>query len=251
MDLTGQTILVTGGNGGIGNAIAKDLLNNGASVAIHYHNKSEQAETLKKAFPEQADIFQADLGNTQACQQLVNDVFKKFGVLHSVIQNAGLTLKSPLNDNLADWQEKWETTQQVNLMAPGIISKEAIRIFQEQGLEGRIIFISSRAAFRGDTPEYWAYAASKGGLHSLNKSIARYYGTIGVKSFEIAPGFVQTPMAQEFIDTYRENHVKGDLALNDLTQPQDIANWTTFLASGKADHATGTTIDVNAGSYVH
>lgn len=251
MDLSKQIILLTGGNGGIGNAIANDLLMHGAQVAIHYNQNTANTEATKATFGSQAALFQADISQPQQCQQLVTDVIDHFGQLNGLVNNAGITLKSPLNTNSNKWADDWQKTQDTNLMAPGILSKEAVAAFRRQDQGGRIIFISSRAAFRGDTPEFWAYAASKGGMHSLNKSIARYFGKEGIQSFEVAPGFVATPMAEEFIKTYGEEHVKGDLALNEMTQPSDIANWITFLASGKADHATGTTIDVNAGSYMH
>lgn len=114
-----------------------------------------------------------------------------------------------------------------------------------------MVHISSRAAFRGDTTAYMAYAASKGGMVSLSRSIARGYGKQGIKSFVVAPGFIQTDMAQQFIDVYGEQFVLDDLALDTLTQPKDLAPTVIFLLSGWMDHATGCTIDVNAGSYVH
>jgi 3-oxoacyl-[acyl-carrier protein] reductase len=116
---------------------------------------------------------------------------------------------------------------------------------------GRIINISSRAAFRGDTAEYMAYAASKAGVSALTKSIARAYGKDGIKAFNIAPGFVRTEMAKDFIEQYGEEFATSDIALERLTEPKDIAPMVTFLASGLADHATGCTIDINAASYVH
>ncbi len=251
MDLSEKIILVTGGNGGIGNAIARDLLEHGARVGIHYNQNKANAEATKASFGSQATLFQADISQTDQCQQLVTNVIKYFGGLDCLVNNAGITLKSPLSSDLDDWSKAWQKTQATNLKASAILSKEAVGVFRKQGRGGKVIFISSRAAFRGDTPEFWAYAASKGGMHSLNKSIARYFGKEGILSFEVAPGFVATPMADEFIKIYGEQHVKGDLALNEITQPSDVAHWITFLASGKADHATGTTIDVNAGSYVH
>ncbi|WP_317129010.1 SDR family NAD(P)-dependent oxidoreductase [Mangrovivirga cuniculi] len=114
-----------------------------------------------------------------------------------------------------------------------------------------MINISSRAAYRGDTPDYLAYGASKGALVSLTKSIARAYGKDDIKAFEIAPGFTRTDMAQDFIDQYGENYALDDIALKNLTEPGDISPTIVFLLSGKADHLTGTSIDVNAGSYVH
>ena len=87
-------------------------------------------------------------------------------------------------------------------------------------------------------------------MESLTKSLARAYGKENITVFGVAPGFTRTDMAQDFIDTYGENYVVDDLALSELTEPKDIAQMVAFLASGLAKHATGTTIDINAGSYV-
>ena len=116
---------------------------------------------------------------------------------------------------------------------------------------GIIINIASRAAFRGDKKDYMAYAASKAGVVGLTRSIAQAYGKDGIKAFLVAPGFVKTEMAQDFIDEYGEENTLGDMALNQITEPADIARFVAFLASGLADHATGGTFDINAGSYVH
>ena len=104
----------------------------------------------------------------------------------------------------------------------------------------------------GDTtPAYMSYAASKGGVVALTRSLARGFGKDGICAFVLTPGFVRTDMAQDFIDEYGEAFVVGDLALDHLTEPAHLAPLVVLLASGLADHATGTTIDVNAGSYVH
>jgi NAD(P)-dependent dehydrogenase (short-subunit alcohol dehydrogenase family) len=86
---------------------------------------------------------------------------------------------------------------------------------------------------------------------SLTKSIARAFGKEEIKAFVVAPGFTKTEMAQQFINQYGEDFAKSDIALNELTLPEDIAPTVAFLLSGMMDHATGTTIDINAGSYVH
>ena len=125
----------------------------------------------------------------------------------------------------------------------------AIKQFQQTS-GGRIINISSRAAFRGDTGDYLAYAASKGGMISLTKTIARSFGKDNIKAFSIAPGFVRTPMAQGYIDKFGEKDILNEISLPKLTEVEDVAPLITFMASGKMDHATGCTIDINAGSYM-
>lgn len=137
----------------------------------------------------------------------------------------------------------------INLTATGLLCRSAIAHFQRIG-GGRIVNIASRAAFRGDTPDYLAYAASKAGIVALTRSIARGFGKSEIKAFVVAPGFTRTDMAQAFIDTYGEDFASSDIALKKLTEPSDIAPTVTFLLSGLSDHATGTTIDLNAGSYV-
>ena len=128
-----------------------------------------------------------------------------------------------------------------------------IKVFIDQAKaqqNGRIVMISSRAAFRGDTTDYLAYAASKGALVSLTRSIARHYGKEGIKAFLIAPGFTKTDMANEILSVYGEDFALKDIALKELARPEDMAPMVTLLCSGLADHATGTSIDINSGSYV-
>ncbi len=248
IDLTGQTILVTGASRGIGHGIAGALGNSGATVAVHYRQNQSSAEKLAKTIGNGSRVFQADLEDPKACENLFNDVVQAFGHLDVLVNNAGIFLNSPLDSNR--WLEDWNKTLDVNLRAAAILSRLATLHFQKNG-GGRIINISSRAAFRGDNPEHLAYAASKAGLVALTKSVARGYGKDNITSFLIAPGWVKTDMNKETIERYGEEAITKDLALNKLTQPKDLAPMIVLLASGLTDHATGTTIDINAGSYVH
>ena len=250
IDLKGKNILVTGASRGIGKSIAEKLAAAGARVAIHYNKNKEEAEKLAKQIGNNAAIFKADLENKNECRKLFNDVLHSFKYLDVLVNNAGVSFCSDMNDADKNWDEIWDRTMKINLDAVGILCREAIKHFSERN-EGRIITIASRASFRGDTPEYIAYAASKGGLVSLSRSIARGYGKKGIKAFLIAPGFVETDMAQEFIDEYGKDYVLSDLALTTLTQPENISPFVVLLSSGLGDHATGCTIDINAGSYVH
>lgn len=250
MDLSNQTILVTGASRGIGRATALALADAGATVAVHYGHSTEAAQTVADACGPDARPFQADLTNLAATDRLVDDVLNAYGRLHTLVLNAGVARSMPLDTDTTDWADDWNDTMHVNLRAPELLCRHALPHFQSEG-GGRIISIASRAAFRGDTPDYMSYAASKAGLVALTRSVARGFGDDGVTAFTLAPGFTRTDMAQDFIDTYGAEHVTGDLALSELTEPGDIAPFVTFLASGQADHATGTTIDVNAGSYVH
>lgn len=250
IDLSNKNILVTGASRGIGRAIALGLGKSGARVAVHYNNNREEAEALAKQIGNGSQAFGADLGTGEGPLQLWEAVIEAFGSLDVLVNNAGVAISSDIHKDDGEWLHDWGHTMMVNLNATALLCKKAVVHFQQRG-GGRIISISSRAAFRGDTADYMAYAASKGGMVALTRSLARAYGKQGIKAFIIAPGFTRTDMAQDFMDQYGEEYALNDIALSKLTEPADIAPTIVFLASGMADHATGCTIDINAGSYVH
>jgi NAD(P)-dependent dehydrogenase (short-subunit alcohol dehydrogenase family) len=249
IDLTGQSILVTGGSRGIGAAIARQLGASGARVCVHYGSQKEAAEALATAIGHGSFAVGADLADSSSCALLWDKVQERCAKVDALVNNAGVAVGAPLRLPMDQWHAAWETTMAINLTAPGLLCRSAITHFQATG-GGRIVNIASRAAFRGDTPDYLAYAASKAGLVALTRSIARGFGKSDIKAFALAPGFTRTDMAQAFIDTYGEDYALSDIALRRLTEPDDIAPTVAFLLSGLADHATGTTIDLNAGSYV-
>lgn len=248
--LAGKKILVTGASRGIGKAAAVAFAASGAQVAIHYHQNKSEAEKLALELGGACRAFGADLGSGEGPLKLWEAVMADFGAIDVLVNNAAVAVSSPLEKDDEAWLHDWGHTMMVNLNATALLCKKAIAHFREKG-GGRILNISSRAAFRGDTAEYMAYAASKGGMVALSRSIARAFGKEGIKAFTIAPGFTRTDMAQDFIDQYGEAYALNDIALPELTLPEDIAPTLVFLASGYADHATGATIDINAGSYVH
>lgn len=251
IDLSDRVALVTGASRGIGRAVARALGSAGARVALHANRNVDAAQDLAAEIGNGATVFQADLGDAPACDRLMPDVIGSLGGLDVLVNNAGLALEAPLELSDDHWLSAWDTTMHVNLRAAAQLSRAAIRYWTDRGTPGRMIHIASRAAFRGDTAEYLAYAASKGGMVALSRSIARAYGKQGITSFVLAPGFTRTDMAQAFIDVYGEAHAAKDIVLDRLTEPEDVAPFVVLLASGLADHATGCTIDINAGSYVH
>jgi len=248
IDLQNKNILVTGSSRGIGAAISKELGKSGARIAIHYNREKHSAEKIANTIGNNSKVFKANLRYPDNCELLFNGVLKEFGHIDAIINNAGTAIFSPLDSE--NWVKEWDETMSINLRAIGILCKLAIQHFKTRKC-GRIINIASRAAFRGDNEEYLAYAASKAGIVSLSKSIARAFGKDGITCFVVAPGWVKTDMADETIEEYGEDYILKGISLNRLTEPKDIAPIVTLLASGLADHATGTTIDINAASYVH
>ncbi|WP_111668877.1 SDR family NAD(P)-dependent oxidoreductase [Algoriphagus litoralis] len=249
ISLKNQRILVTGASRGIGRAIARQLSESGAEVIIHYNANQAEAESLRNQLKNPAHIEACDLAQSDEVVGFIPRLVEKYGPLTALVNNAGISPAAPDSLPTPDWLEIWNKVMAVNATAVGILTKEFVDQAKVQE-NGRIIMISSRAAFRGDTPDYLGYAASKGALVSLTRSIARHYGKLGIKAFLIAPGFTRTEMANGILAEYGEDFALNDIALKELTLPEDIAPMVTLLCSGLADHATGTSIDMNAGSYV-
>ncbi len=250
ISLSGKVVLVTGASRGIGAAIAKVCSEAGAKVAIHYNSNKAQALEVKSQLNIECEVFQANLSQVPDIAQLFEQVVEHYGQVDVLINNAGVAVSSDFEADSNQWTQDWDFNFAVNTRALGLLCKLAINHFKPNG-GGRIINISSRAAFRGDTLDYLAYGASKGAIPSMTRSIARYCGKDNIQAFTIAPGFVRTDMAQDFMDQYGEDFALSDIALNQLTEPKDLAPMVLLLASGLSDHATGCTIDINAASYVH
>ena len=250
MDLSDKKILLTGVSDGIGKGVADYLMKMGARVAVHYNTSKDSADLLvSKYLNTHSRAFKADLSNEDEVFRLYNEVKNEFGKIDVIILNAGVFLPHSTKETTKDWLAIWKKTMDINLNSVGLLTKLGLDHFKEKG-EGTFVYIGSRAVFRGETEEYLAYAASKGGIVSLARSVARSFGKNNIKSFIVSPGFTRTQMAEDFITKYGEEKVMNEIALNELTTPEDLAPLIGLMCSGLMDHATGATIDVNAGSHI-
>lgn len=238
--------LVTGASRGIGKSIAEKLLEQGARV-IGTARNSDFSGTC--AAHQQFEGIYVDLENTSEIEHKLKPVFQRSQYPNVLVNNAGIFLEAGFGEDDQPWLDIWDKTMQVNLRASAILSKWALnRWEQENG--GLLINIASRAAYRGDTQEYAAYAASKGGMVAFTKSIARDYGKKGISAYSIAPGFIKTDMAIDSIDVYGEEYLTEGMAFDEITSPEEVGELVAFLASGKVKHMTGATFHINGGSYM-
>ncbi|MBD2107193.1 SDR family oxidoreductase [Nodosilinea sp. FACHB-13] len=251
IDLQGSTVLVTGASRGIGSAIARTLHDAGAAVILHYSQGEAEAEQLATDLGhERTHLVQADLAVPGAALVLWEQSLAWRSSVDAVINNAATMPAASITAEWEQWATAWQDTLQVNLVAMADLCREAIRYFQTQG-GGTLVNLASRAAFRGDGPEFMAYAASKGGVIGLTRTIAKGFAADGVRAYAIAPGFVRTDRIEQVMAERGAEYVTRDIPMGAPAEPQDIANLVVFLVAGLAPHATGATFDVNGASYFH
>lgn len=250
LDLAGKTILVTGGSRGIGAAIVRTLLDSGAAVALHFANNVAAAENVAARAPNRCRLLRADLRDADAAARLWNEAVSWRGRIDVIVNNAALVTPVTIDDDWEAWLAAWRDAMNVNVVAPAILCRQAVSHFRGIG-GGIIVNIASRAAFRGDDPHLMHYAASKGAVVALTRSIARGHARENVLAYLVAPGFVRTERQEGVIAARGEADMIRDIPLGEMAASSDIAPVVAFLASGLARHATGATIDINGASYFH
>lgn len=250
IDLSGKVVMVTGASRGIGAAIARTVAAAGAKVVLHYGKRADRAESIAAAVgKERCCVLQASLEEPGAGRDMWRRAIDHFGQIDVLVNNAGILEAAEVDSEFDAWAQAWQRTLQINLIAAADLCKEAILHFRERG-GGVIVNIASRAAFRGGAVEYMNYAASKGGMISLTRTIARGYAGDGVLAYAIAPGFTATEVNEEYFKKNSKADVVRDIPIGDIVPAEDVANVVAFLASGLARHATGSTIDINGASYI-
>jgi 3-oxoacyl-[acyl-carrier protein] reductase len=252
IDLKGKTILVTGGSRGIGEAIVRAVAAAEAKVLLHYGRSRDAAEAIQKSIgPEICQLIQADLGEAAAAGELWRAASAAAPRIDVVVNNAGIFIFEPISVDASsdEWQRAWAHVMQINLYAPADLCKLAIPHFRAHG-GGKIINLASRAAHRGDAPDQWPYAASKGALVAMTKTIARGYAKDNILAFTIAPGFTDTDMAYTGLDDTQVERILSEIPLGTMASAEECGALAAFLCSDHARHLTGATFDINGASYV-
>ena len=238
MSVTGPHVLVTGSTRGIGAAITTALAGRGARVIGH--GRADAPEVLG-----------ADLADPEAAGQLWSRALEQLdGHIDVLINNAGVFEPAGIDLPDEDWDAAWSRTLQINLKAAADLSRLAVRHFLERPGGGRIINVASRAAYRGDSPAHWHYAASKAGMVAMTKSIARGFAARGVLAYAVCPGFTLTGMADDYLASRGGAGLLADIPLGRVADPGEVAAAVIFLALEAPASMTGAVLDINGASYV-
>ena len=225
-------ILITGASRGIGAAIAAALTSDATKTVALSSADGDLADPAVPARLWQQSIDQLD------------------GRIDVLVNNAGIFEASPLDSDDAVWLANWNRTLQINLTASADLCRRAVLHWQDHKASGRIVNIASRAAHRGDSPAHWHYAASKGGMVAMTKTIARAYAAEGILAFAICPGFTMTGMADDYLASRDGDKLLADIPLGRVAMPEEVAEMARWCALDAPASMTGAVLDINGASYV-
>jgi 3-oxoacyl-[acyl-carrier protein] reductase len=247
--LDGRVVLVTGSSRGIGAAVARRAAEEGARLAVHHRTGAAEADRVvadaRAAGASDAATFHADLSDGDAAERLVADVVAAFGRLDGLVNNAGMDQRGPTLDlSPAEWDRVIAT----NLTASFRTMRAAIPVMLEQG-SGSIVNIASRLGQMG-IPETAAYSAAKAGLIGLTRSLAREFGSRGVRINAVAPGVTITEMTTELVESEAGKARLRDMALGRFGRADEVAEAVIFLLSDRSSLFVGQTLNPNAGGYM-
>jgi 3-oxoacyl-[acyl-carrier protein] reductase len=244
-----RAVLVTGASRGIGRAVARAFAERGDRVAIHHRDSAALAAEVLAGLPGSGHtVVGADLADPEAVRRMVEAAAADLGGLDVLVNNAGIYLWHPVTEvSYEQWQDIWRQTLAVNLTGAANVTWCAVQHMRNTG--GRIVNVSSRGAFRGE-PRHPAYGASKAGLNAFGQSMARALAPLGISVATVAPGYVETEMAAEDLNSARGDEIRAQSPFNRVATPEEIAAAVVYLASDEAEWASGSVLDLNGASYL-
>lgn len=240
----GKVALVTGSSSGIGAAIARELAQAGAAVAVHYRGNADGAngvvESIRSAGGA-ASSFRADVGNMEEAAELVKAVQAELGGLDILVNNAGTTRDTLL---MSMKEEEWDGVLETNLKSVFAVSKASIRGMLKKRW-GRIINLTSVVGISGQAGQT-NYAASKAGIIGFTKSLAREVASRNITVNAVAPGFIPTALTDVLTEEQR-NGILANTPLGRMGTPEEVAWAVAFLASERSAFITGHVLMVDGG----
>jgi len=231
-----MNILLTGASRGIGAATYDLLRSRGHNVVGHSTNGGR-------------DLIAGDLADPAAPRKIWEAAVARLGRIDALINNAGIYEAIAETASDGDWQAAWTRTLTINLTAAADLCRLAVHHFKANG-GGRIVNVSSRAGFRGDSPQHWHYAASKSAMLGMTRTIARAYAAEGILAFAVAPGFTVSEMTEEYLSGRGGAAILADIPLGRVTSTTEVAEAIRWLATEAPAASTGSVIDLNGASYV-
>lgn len=252
--LAGQKALVTGGNSGIGKGVAIALAKAGADVAINYVSHPEAAEEVAhtiESFGRKALPVKADVSNEGEVQDMYKTMFKEMGTIDILINNAGMQKDAPFAEMTID---QWQMVLNVNLTGQFLCAREAVREFLRRGVVPDVSCAAGKIVCMSSVHEVipWAshanYAASKGGIMLMMKSIAQEHACNKIRINSIGPGAIKTPINKDAWETKEAyDSLMTLIPYKRIGQPEDIGRAAVWIASDNADYVNGTTLFVDGG----
>jgi NAD(P)-dependent dehydrogenase (short-subunit alcohol dehydrogenase family) len=231
-------VFVTGSTRGIGAAIAQTLAARGVRFVGHGRADADL-------------VLGADLAQAGAADALWDRALERLdGRIDVLVNNAGVFEPIAVDAPTDAWQAAWDRTLQINLQASADLCRRAVLHWRERGVGGRVVNVASRAAYRGDSPAHWHYAASKAGMVAMTKSIARGFAAEDILAFAVCPGFTMTGMAEDYLASRGGEKLLADIPLGRVAMPDEIANSVAYLALEAPPSMTGAVLDLNGASYV-
>jgi len=224
--------LVTGASRGIGRAIVTAFEELGDRVFAH-------------------STARADLRDPDAARRLVDEAIAELSAIDVLVNNAGVYLGHPLAEvSYEDWQAAWRETFEVNVFGAANVSYCVARHMIARSVNGRIVNVGSRGAYRGE-PGHPAYGASKAALHSFGQSLAVHLAPHGIGVASVAPGFIMTERQADLLNSARGEAIRSQSPFSRVGTAEEVAQAVVYLASGTAIWASGSVLDLNGASYLH
>jgi len=244
--LKGKSGIVTGASSGIGKGIAKGLVQAGAELVIASRNKEKLEAAAEELWQFGGTVIpvRADMAKMEDIKNLVDRTLKEFGKIDFLFNNAGIIRRNPCEDYT---EKDWDDVLNINLKGPFFLAQAVVRVMITQKRKGKIINTTSLSAVQGGKTVP-AYAASKGGLAQVTKTMANDWAKYDILVNAIGPGWVKTEMTEPLRQNKERNtEITGRILLGRWADPEELAGAAVFLASDASDYITGQTIYVDGG----
>lgn len=253
--LTGQKALVTGASKGLGASIAVSLAEAGADVLVNYHSDEAGAVSVAEEIRRKggkAVLYKADVAYEDQVLGMFDAMFEQFGRIDIAIPNSGIQLNAPVHEMTL---HQWQRVIDINLTGQFLIAREAVKAFRRQGIDKRISYSAGKIIHMSSVHDVipWEghvnYAAAKGGIILLMKSIAQEVAHLRIRVNAVSPGAIRTPMNVEKLtspEVYEDQLLKL-IPYKRIGEPEDVSRAVVWLASDESDYVTGTTIYIDGG----